>query len=692
MESWRKTYLAAMQTELAGRDELFVPLTSSVSATTSRKLEDLFEIRALLQPTQASQPADDSNAPGHPIDALTAVLQHAAGRLIVLGDPGAGKTTLLERAALELTRRAIAQAALPIPVVVPLRLLAGATIELVAAELTSRGGPGTTASVESLLEHGRLILLLDGLNETGDSAAARRELNQFSRRWPRAGMIFSGRRHIDWWELATLKLVLEQLSANDVRSIAAKYAPGLSQETLSNLERLRSPLLVRLACAVAMTGADGGIHTEGDIYRAFSRRYETRSQIPPAELARFGAQCRPALVALAVHQFRSALEPAPRVAIDHDEALDVVSASLRHTPGTERGDVARDLLAHLLDWHLVRRQGNAVEFIHERFLEYFAGEALLELAARLPLELLTRNYLNKRVWCEPLYLSVGMCTDREMTERLINAIGVLDPIAGDRAMRGARVSRSDQARRERIREWHSAGRWSQRYAIALQESDRALSADNGPGVYQIGMWLSDADVPADEIALYDELESLIFTRPQWPRWTAAYATPYRSDECDFVKMSVQEAGARRIFISYASEDYDRVSPFVDALRLNDLEPWFDRRDIAAGDSIPDRVERAIDGCLSMLVFHSAHYAAKRWGNEEWRAFLSRKLEGQTERRLFVYRLDSEIELSPLLANRLWLAEQSPFDLATVIANILVSETEDREIKLWTRRSEEFRST
>jgi TIR domain/NACHT domain len=668
MESWRKTYLAAVQAKLAGRDELFVPLTSTVSAATTDEPEDLFEIRGLVQ---ATQPSDGSNGPGQPMDALAAVLQYAAGRIIVLGDPGSGKTTLLERTALELTRRAIAQSALPIPVVVPLRLLARATIELVAAQLTSRGGPGTTADVESLLERGHLILLLDGLNETGDPAAARRELHQFSCRWPRAGMIFSGRRHFDWSELASHKLVLEELSANDVRSIAAKYAPGLNQETLSRFECLHSPMLVRLACTVAMTGPDGGMNTEGDIYRAFTKRHESRRQIPRAELDRFSAQCRPALVALAVHQFRSAVGTEPRVAIDHGEALDVVSTSLRRAQGAERGGAARDLLAHLLDWHLVRRQGNMVEFIHERFLEYFAGEALLELAGRIPLEALTRNYLNKRVWCEPLYFTVNMCTDHELTERLINALGVLDPIAGDRAMRRARVSLSDKARRERIREWHSAGKWTQRYAAALQEADRELNYDLGPGLYQLGMWTKREDLPADEIALYEELENLLFARPYWPCVTAGTARPYRPDECDFVKMPVEEARARRIFISYASEDHDQVAPFVNALRLASLEPWFDRSDIAAGDSIPDRVEHAIDDSLSMLVFHSAHYAAKHWGNEEWRAFLSRKLGGQTERRLFVYRLDLESELPPFLASRLWRTEQSPSEFATEIATIVI---------------------
>ena len=157
-------------------------------------------------------------------------------------------------------------------------------------------------------------------------------------------------------------------------------------------------------------------------------------------------------------------------------------------------------------------------------------------------------------------------------------------------------------------------------------------------------------------------------------------------------MPVEDARARRIFISYASEDHDRVTPFVEALRLSGLETWFDRSDIAAGDSIPEQVEHAIDDSLSMLVFHSAHYAAKHWGNEEWRAFLSRKLEGQTERRLFVYRLDSESELSPFLANRLWRADQSPFDFAAEIANILASGTEDREIQSGARRSAEFRPT
>lgn len=84
-------------------------------------------------------------------------------RLAVLGEPGAGKSFSLERFACDFARRALADPAAPIPLLVPLGLWTRERDEITAFIEAQLGALGRHFS--ALRAQRRAVLLLDGLNE-----------------------------------------------------------------------------------------------------------------------------------------------------------------------------------------------------------------------------------------------------------------------------------------------------------------------------------------------------------------------------------------------------------------------------------------------------------------------------------------------------------------------------------------------
>ncbi|MFY0529560.1 KGGVGR-motif variant AAA ATPase [Archangium gephyra] len=93
---------------------------------------------------------------------------------VVLGEPGTGKTSFVRRLAYELATAAERDSETPIPLYIPLRELSGAlTLETLLQEhmATAVGWRGDPAVLLYLLSLGRVVLLLDGLDEMGSAVA-----------------------------------------------------------------------------------------------------------------------------------------------------------------------------------------------------------------------------------------------------------------------------------------------------------------------------------------------------------------------------------------------------------------------------------------------------------------------------------------------------------------------------------------
>lgn len=69
--------------------------------------------------------------------------------------------------------------------------------------------------------------------------------------------------------------------------------------------------------------------------------------------------------------------------------------------------------------------------------------------------------------------------------------------------------------------------------------------------------------------------------------------------------------AGRIFMSYASEDFDRVAPIYEKLKAANYQPWMDRFDLKPGEKWELSIKKTIKNSAFFLVFLSNKSVGKR---------------------------------------------------------------------------------
>jgi sulfatase modifying factor 1 len=72
---------------------------------------------------------------------------------------------------------------------------------------------------------------------------------------------------------------------------------------------------------------------------------------------------------------------------------------------------------------------------------------------------------------------------------------------------------------------------------------------------------------------------------------------------------------RDIFLSYASEDRDRIGPLVRALEATGWSVFWDRK-IPTGKTWPEVLEKEITSCRSVVVVWSERSVKSSWVREE----------------------------------------------------------------------------
>lgn len=203
-------------------------------------------------------------APDRPIrtlgggDSITGVFQAAQNTLLVLGEPGAGKTTTVLELTRNLIARARASAAEPAPVVLALSTWRGEQARLadwIVAELGMRYQVPKRVALD-WLENGRLMLVLDGLDEvaTERRAACVAAINAFEEQFHPPGLAVTC-RVAEYSALpAKLRLrsaiCLQPLTAEQVQNYFRAAGPRLDslnvalEQDEALRELARSPLLL----------------------------------------------------------------------------------------------------------------------------------------------------------------------------------------------------------------------------------------------------------------------------------------------------------------------------------------------------------------------------------------------------------------------------------------------------------------
>jgi HEAT repeat protein len=287
------------------------------------------------------------------------------------------------------------------------------------------------AGIKQLLRQGRLLLLVDGVNEL-PSDRGRVMVNQFRELYQKTcPMIFTTRELSAGGDLGIVKrLEMQPLTEPQMQQFVMAYLPTQGERLLRQLSgRLRefgqTPLLLWMLCELFQQ-SEQIPENLGKVFQVFTQTYEN-SSVRNHEVAAFKNNVQPlsdrriwkdALKHLASKMMQGNSPIDFRTVISKDEIIQ--EFKLLFKDELQPLKLARDCLDDLLDYHLIQiRNEDKVEFRHQLIQEYYAAEWLLGLLPSLSDARLQQGYLNYLKWTEPLALMLELVVSEEQAVRVV---------------------------------------------------------------------------------------------------------------------------------------------------------------------------------------------------------------------------------------------------------------------------------
>jgi hypothetical protein len=121
----------------------------------------------------------------------------------------------------------------------------------------------------------------------------------------------------------------------------------------------------------------------------------------------------------------------------------------------------------------------------------------------------------------------------------------------------------------------------------------------------------------DPIAFVDELHG---------RWSERHRVAGSPSGAGAPELSPDDCAHGAIFLSYASEDWDTVGRIDSRLKQAGLDTWFDRSELAGGDSWRLKIRENIERCALFVPIISRHSLnpRRRFFREEWSIALEQR--------------------------------------------------------------------
>ena len=361
---------------------------------------------------------------------LEGICKYAAEHVLLVGRPGSGKSTALARLLLQEAENALSDRLAKIPVLVELRYLPSEANESSVSDrilaFIHKHDPALDideAGIKQLLRQGRLLLLVDGVNEL-PSDRGRAQVNQFRELYQKTcPMIFTTRELSAGGDLGIAKrLEMQPLTEPQMQQFVMAYLPTQGERLLRQLSgRLRefgqTPLLLWMLCSLFQQSEQIPPNL-GMVFRAFTVGYGDRIKqdvtLSKDSRAWWGRLLQYLAFKMTCGENLTELQ----VAISRREAELFLVEFLRGKVEFA-DDLAVRWLEDLLKHHLIQISNDRIEFRHQLIQEYYAAEWLLGLLPSLSDARLQQVYLNYLKWTEPLALMLELVEGEEQAVRVV---------------------------------------------------------------------------------------------------------------------------------------------------------------------------------------------------------------------------------------------------------------------------------
>lgn len=353
-------------------------------------------------------------------DVLMGLREYAPDHVLLIGKPGSGKSTSLERLLWEEAGNALQKnPEAKIPVLIKLRRCTSTIENLIQSFFSCHQLPLEITDIEYLLRQGKLLLLLDGLNELPDTL--RTEVANFRDRYRKIIPMVVSTRDLSIGGTLGITKTLKMLPLTEpqmqefVRGYLGEEGNRLFQQLKGNrLQKFaETPLLLWMLCRVFVENSNVPANL-GLALREFTQLYDQQIQADtPAESR---DQWPKLLRHLAFAMMHDKNPVEFRLSTPREDAETLLADYLQQEGRAKARESAERWLQDLLDYHLLQtvRQPNFeehIEFSHQLIQEYYAAEYLLRLLPELTDGQLTQDYLNFLKWTESIALMLALADE-----------------------------------------------------------------------------------------------------------------------------------------------------------------------------------------------------------------------------------------------------------------------------------------
>ncbi len=424
-QKWQEWYTP---TDATGKD----------SSQVDRERPTFFDFGLMVQTVESPKAEQERESEGdrekkekiERLPVLEGICKYAADHVLLVGRPGSGKSTALARLLLQEAENALEDKQAKIPVLVELRYLPSEANESSVCDrivaFIHKHDPALDideAGIKQLLRQGRLLLLVDGVNEL-PSDRGRVMVNQFRELYQKTcPMIFTTRELSAGGDLGIAKrLEMQPLTEPQMQQFVMAYFPTQGERLLRQLSgRLRefgqTPLLLWMLCSLFQQSEQIPPNL-GMVFRAFTVGYGDRIKqdvtLSKDSRAWWGRLLQYLAFKMTCGESLTELQ----VAISRREAEQFLVEFLRGKVEFADGCAVR-WLEDLLKHHLIQISNDRIEFRHQLIQEYYAAEWLLGLLPSLSDARLRQGYLNYLKWTEPLALMLELVEGEEQAVRVV---------------------------------------------------------------------------------------------------------------------------------------------------------------------------------------------------------------------------------------------------------------------------------